>query len=445
MSSPSVSAWFGDGSSRGVAVAAAAGAAVGAAAAWATMSALPKPAAAASAAAPAPRLEDKDIPEFPHFRSLTPLPEGRPKLKNDLIVRAARGERTERVPVWAMRQAGRYLPEFRALRRTCDFFTMCETPELAAEVTLQPLRRFRGLLDAVVIFSDILIVPQAMGMECQMLPGKGPVFPAPLLDPSHLDRLNLAPDASDDGAFSPLYRAIKRTRMLMQDEVPVMGFCGGPWTLLAYMVDGGGSRTYARSKTWLFKHGAESHRLLDALAEGLASMLVGQWRAGASALQVFESSAGELSPADFREFSLPYLLKIASLVRARVPPVSEGGPPLIIFARCAHHAYEALAGTFDVVGVDWAIDPSEVVARVGDKCSALQGNLDPGRLYGDDESIRKATRAMLESFGDMPLIANLGWGMHPTHEPRALRAYFTAVHEESALLRAGGVATPASE
>lgn len=259
MSSPSVSAWFGDSSSRGVAVAAAAGAAVGAAAAWATMSGLPKPAAAAAAAAPALRPEDKDIPEFPHFRSLTPLPEGRPVLKNDLIVRAARGERTERVPVWAMRQAGRYLPEFRALRRTCDFFTMCETPELAAEVTLQPLRRFRGLLDAVVIFSDILIVPQAMGLECQMLPGKGPVFPAPLLDPSHLDRLNLSPDASDDGAYSPLYRAIKRTRMLMQDEVPVMGFCGGPWTLLAYMVDGSGSRTYARSKTWLFKASFAGH------------------------------------------------------------------------------------------------------------------------------------------------------------------------------------------
>jgi len=184
------------------------------------------------------------------------------------------------------------------------------------------------------------------------------------------------------------------------------------------------------------QHPEASHRLLGALAEALADLLVGEWRAGASALQVFESSAGELSPADWREYSLPYLRRIAELVRARVPSVADGGPPLVVFARCAHHAFEALSETFDVVGVDWAVEPAEAVARVGDKCLALQGNLDPGRLYGDDDSIRAATRAMLEGFGDKPLIANLGWGMHPTHEPRALKAYFTAVHEESAALRA---------
>lgn len=204
-------------------------------------------AAAASAAA------DVEVPEYPHFRSERALAPGRPVLKNDTLVRAARGESTERVPVWAMRQAGRYLPEFRNLRKHHDFFTMCSTPELAAEITLQPLRRFRGLLDAVVIFSDILIVPQAMGLECIMVPGKGPVFPEPLRDPARIAELELSPSGADDGPFAPLYAAIRETRRLMEDEVPVVGFCGGPWTLLTYMVDGGGTKTFCHSKTWLFK------------------------------------------------------------------------------------------------------------------------------------------------------------------------------------------------
>jgi uroporphyrinogen decarboxylase len=170
-------------------------------------------------------------------------------------------------------------------------------------------------------------------------------------------------------------------------------------------------------------------------------MLVGQWRAGASLLQVFESSAGELSPEAWEEFSLPYLLQIAKRVRASVPAVADGGPPLVCFARAAHHAYEALAGHYNVLGVDWAVRPSEVVARVRaadptGTTTTLQGNLDPGHLYGTKESISRATRAMLEGFGTMPLIANLGWGMHPTHKPEGLRAYFEAVHSESRKLRA---------
>lgn len=174
----------------------------------------------------------------------------RPRIKNDLLVRAARGERTPRAPVWAMRQAGRYLPEFRELRVDHDFFKVCQTPALAAEVTLQPLRRYEGLLDAVVIFSDILIVPQAMGLECLMIPGKGPSFPEPLREPADLEtRLVLAPPQS---TYSYLFEAIRVTRERMDDAVPVVGFAGGPWTLLAYMVDGGGSKTFADSKRWLY-------------------------------------------------------------------------------------------------------------------------------------------------------------------------------------------------
>jgi uroporphyrinogen decarboxylase len=185
------------------------------------------------------------------------------------------------------------------------------------------------------------------------------------------------------------------------------------------------------------QHTVAAETLLSALADTLADLLVGEYEAGASVLQVFESSAGELSPADWRRFSAPYLRRIEERFHSKVPRVSEGGPPLILFARGAHHAIEEMAGVYDVIGVDWAIEPSEAVKRASDdegkrKCRAFQGNLDPGILYGDDATIRERTAEMLESFGrSTPLIANLGWGMHPSHEPRALRAYFQAVHDLS--------------
>ena len=378
--------------------------------------------------------EEDELPELPAKASP----------KNDLLVRAARGERTERVPVWAMRQAGRYLPEFRALRAKHEFFELCRTPKLAAEITLQPLRRFHGLLDAVVIFSDILVVPQAMGMECRLVPGVGPVFSRPLADPARdVGLLELDPPKE---AFESLFAAIRETRRRMRDEVPVVGFCGGPWTLLAYMVEGRGSRTFSKSKTWLFQHPEESHRLLEALARCLVKLLVGQYKeGGASVLQVFESSAGELSPSAFREFSLPYMVKVAEGVRAELGGVREGGPPLIAFARGAHHALAGpLADAYDVLGVDWAFEPSEAARVVtggehGEserRAKALQGNLDPGVLYGTPERIRAAAKEMLRGFGGAPLIANLGWGMHPTHRPEALEAFFRAVHEESTRMRA---------
>jgi hypothetical protein len=238
--------------------AAVAGAALGAATAWFLWERSAVKDASVSRPSSSPGAEGSsaaDAEEFDAsaFRSVKPLAPGRPLLKNDLLVRTARGEVGERVPVWAMRQAGRYLPEFRKARKELSFFDMCSTPSAAADVTLQPLRRFRGLLDAVVIFSDILIVPQAMGMHCEMQPAKGPTFPTPLRDPAQLASLVLHPDTSEIGPFGCLYEAIRETRRLMEDQVPVVGFCGGPWTLLAYMVDGSGSKTFEHSKAWLFK------------------------------------------------------------------------------------------------------------------------------------------------------------------------------------------------
>lgn len=363
-----------------------------------------------------------------------------PAITHDIMLRAASGLPTSRMPVWAMRQAGRYLPEFRELRKTADFFTMCQTPALATEVTLQPLRRYKGLLDAVVIFSDILIIPQAMGLEVLMDPGRGPVFPAPLTSPEDmLARLCFEPDVR--GKLQYLLDAITLTRRESAGihAVPVIGFCGAPWTLMAYMIEGGGSKTFEKSKSWLLKYPEASHKLLSAIAKVCTELLVLQWQAGASILQVFESSGGELSPDRFNEFALPYIAEIAAGVRSRVPDVVDGGPPLIIFARGAtHHALEALTATqYDVIGIDWTMDPADTVARLqraGSK-QALQGNLDPCELFGPADSISRSVVRMVQGFGSHPVIANLGHGMLPTHDPEALRCFFSSVHTSSAATR----------
>lgn len=324
---------------------------------------------------------------------------------------------------------------------------MCQTPALAAEVTLQPLRRFPEL-DAVIIFSDILIVPQAMGLEVIMAKGEGPVLPAPVREPADLARLTMKPDAS--AAFGYLFEAIRLTVAQLEGAVPLIGFCGGPWTLLSYMVEGGGSKTHELAKTWLYAHPEASHALLAAIADILVDLLVGQYEAGASILQVFESNAGELSPSLFRRFALPYLQRVAEGVRARVPAVEAGGPPLIVFARGGHFAIEALdrETVYDVIGLDWTIEPADAVRRTAPAAATtteegrsrarpvvFQGNLDPGALYGPDEVIEAEVRAMVASYGDRPFIANLGWGMHPSHDPRKLGVFFDAVHRVSADLR----------
>ncbi|KAJ2787465.1 Uroporphyrinogen decarboxylase in heme biosynthesis [Coemansia interrupta] len=357
-----------------------------------------------------------------------------PPLTNDLYLRAARGEPTERAPVWCMRQAGRYLPEFRAIRVENEFFKVCRTPALATEVTVQPIRRYAGLLDAAIIFSDILVIPQAMGMVVQMVPGKGPHLPEPLRSPEDLHRLtDKQPGYSVDKELDYVYRAITNTRHALEGQVPLLGFVGAPWTLMAYMVEGGGSKTFALAKSWLFKHPVASHELLTRIADVAAEFLVGQIRAGAQAVQVFESWAGELGPQDFAAFSLPYLARIAAHVKAKYPDV-----PMTVFAKGAHYALEQLAADtlYDVISLDWTVDPAVARSRVdaavqGRRTVVLQGNLDPTVLFGDEQTIRERTREMCRAFGTQNHIANLGHGMMPSHDPELLRVFLESVHEAS--------------
>ena len=393
------------------------------------------------------------LSQLQNFTTKTPSKKmqcGKPEdgLKNDLIIRAARGQKTERVPVWVMRQAGRYLPEFRKLREEHEFFECCRNPELASEITLQPLRRYEGLLDAVVIFSDILVIPQAMGMTVEMHPGKGPVFPEPLQTPKDINKLEKVDVAKDLGY---VLDAIRLTRRKLDGKVPIIGFCGAPWTLMAYMIEGGGSKTFEKAKRWLFDYPEESKRLLDRLASVCAEFLCAQIYAGAQLVQVFDSWAGELTPYDFRTFALPYARKVAVQVRDTISCASTVTPPLILFARGAlgHSFPEISRAGYDVVGLDQSFEPC--VARkmldlsgTGGAQSAhtglngaghrvaLQGNLDPAILYAKPDVIidrvDKMLRARRGGFGASgAYIANLGHGITPGVDPENLRVFLTAV------------------
>ncbi|KAG9317634.1 hypothetical protein JVU11DRAFT_1845 [Chiua virens] len=328
-----------------------------------------------------------------------------PPLKNDLILRAATGQGTERAPVWVMRQAGRYLPEFRQLRQKYEFFQLCQTPELAAEVTLQPIDRYPNLIDAAIIFSDILVIPQAMGMEVLMNPG--PVFTNPLDVPDDMERLQT------EGVKERLqyvYDAISLTRHRLAGRVPLIGFCGAPWTLMSYMIEGGSTKTFQKSKTWLFKYPDASKTLLHALTRASIDYLVGQVEAGAQLIQVFESHAGELAPHDLEAFSLPYVGEIARGVRAQLEVRGLGRVPMILFAKGASPALAATAG-YDV------------------------GNLDPVVLYGGRDAIEREVKRMCDGFRTARpttgWIANLGHGITPGVDPGDLEWFFQCVHKYS--------------
>lgn len=348
-----------------------------------------------------------------------------PELQNDTFLRAARGERTEYTPIWIMRQAGRYLPEYRAIRAVEEFFTVVRTPELATEVTLQPIERFP--LDASIIFSDILVVPQALGLECQMIKGRGPVFPEPLKSPEDLKRL-VTPDVQNDLKY--VFDALTLTRKTLNGRVPLIGFCGAPWTLMAYMIEGGGSKSFAASKTWLFRYPDASHQLLQTITDVLKEYVIAQVDAGAQLIQVFDSWAGLLSPEAFNEFALPYLKQIADALQEARPEV-----PKTVFAKGAYYALEDLADTnYNVIGLDWTMDPREARARVAGK-AALQGNMDPCMLFASPDTIRAEVKRMLEAFGpDGGYIANLGHGMLPSHDPEHVKVFIEAVHEYSSAL-----------
>lgn len=363
-----------------------------------------------------------------------PPPRDFPALKNDLILRAARRQPVTRVPVWVMRQAGRYLPEFRDTRSRHDFFTVCRTPYLACEVTLQPLRRYD--LDAAIIFSDILVVPQAMGQEVIMVESKGPVMPKPISEPADLERLRLPVDVNKE--LSYVMDAITLTRHSIQGKVPLLGFAGAPWTLMAYMIEGGSSNTHSKSKRWLYNHPEASERLLDAITTVVIDFLVAQVRAGAQMVQLFESHCGVLTPELFRRFELPRLARIVSEFRRQLGPDAT---PIIAFAKEGHFAMEMLAKDcgFDVVSLDWTMEPADCRRRLASYPVALQGNLDPVLMASENRDLlTKEISRMLSGFGTTGYICNLGHGIYPDAQPETVEAFVNTVHKLSEAAIAAG-------
>jgi uroporphyrinogen decarboxylase len=335
-------------------------------------------------------------------------------LKNDLLLRTARGEKVERPPCWVMRQAGRYLPEYHKEKGTNDFFDCCRSPEIASNLTLQPIDRFEGLIDAAIIFSDILVIPQAMGMDVIMLPEKGPHFPEPLKDPEDEQFQEvMAREVDVKESLKYVYDAITLTRKKLDGRVPLYGFCGAPFTLMCYMVEGGGTKVFRHTKTWIYKHAKEAKKLLQKIAELCVEYLALQVAAGAQIVQIFDSWAGELSPASFKEISLPYLEYICDNLPRRLKEIGEEVVPMVVFAKGAWHALDTLCQTnYDVVGLDWLHDPSEAYAIAQKHGKVVQGNADPGVLYGGHEAITKVVEGMVEGFGGgkQGWIANLGHG-----------------------------------
>ncbi|KAL2756266.1 hypothetical protein ACRALDRAFT_1056938 [Sodiomyces alcalophilus JCM 7366] len=354
-------------------------------------------------------------------------------LKNDLLLRAARGEPIERPPCWIMRQAGRYLPEYHEVKGKNDFFDCCRSPEIASALTLQPIDRFDGLLDAAIIFSDILVIPQALGMTVEMIDKKGPHFPQPLRDP---DDPQFASVLSHDpataaAALDYVYAAITLTRKKLAGRVPLIGFCGAPWTLLCYMVEGGGTKLFAQIKRWIYRHPDESRRLLAHIADVCVEYLALQVRAGAQLVMVFDSWAGELGAREFQRFSEPYLRQIAEGLPRRLDELGLPRVPMTVFPKGAWHSLDRACDMgYDVVGLDWLQDPAEAVRIRGDRNITFQGNADPGVLYGTKEAITEAVQTMVDGFwaGKRGWIANLGHGITPQVNPEDLRFFLSEIH-----------------
>lgn len=336
---------------------------------------------------------------------------------NDRFLRALRREPVDRPPVWMMRQAGRYLPEYQAVRRRADFLTMCRTPELATEVTLQPVDILG--VDAAIIFSDILVVPDAMGMSLSVDEGVGPVFADPVRTTADLARLR---DVEPEDGLRYHLDALRLARRALDGRVPLIGFAGAPWTLFAYMTEGRGTKSFAVAKRALFADPAFSHALLGRLADTVGRFLVAQASAGAQALQIFDSWSGSLGPREYREFALPYLAQAARIAKT-------AGVPVICFAPGAGWALGEIASATgcDVLGIDWQTDAAWARGVADGAGTGLQGNLDPSALYAPPAEIRARTEAMLGSIDGPGYIANLGHGILPDIPVDHARAFIDAV------------------
>jgi len=346
-------------------------------------------------------------------------------MKDHRFLRALRREPVDCTPVWIMRQAGRYLPEYRATRaRAGSFVTLCKTPELACEVTLQPLARFP--LDAAILFSDILTVPDAMGLGLSVEEGSGPRLAHPVRSAADIARLAL-PDPETELRY--VMDAVRLIRRELAERVPLIGFAGSPWTLACYMIEGEGSSSFARAKALAWNEPATMHKLLDVVARAVAAYLAAQAAAGAQALMVFDTWGGLLAPDMFREFSLRYLAQIAQSLQSHNVASQV---PLILFSKGANGHLEALADTgCAALGLDWTIALGDARARVGQRV-ALQGNVDPAVLHASPDTIRAEVKKALDSFGAHPgHVFNLGHGITPDVQPEHLAVLVNAVHELS--------------
>ena len=337
-------------------------------------------------------------------------------IKNDLYLRALRGETVERPPVWMMRQAGRYLPEFIALRDQYDFFTRCQTPELAAEITVQPIRRFP--LDAAILFSDILVVPQAMGIDFKMKESVGPWLDTPIRTLEQVENLQVS-GAEENLKY--VYDAIDITLQKLENEIPLIGFAGSPWTLLCYCVEGKGSKSFDIAKSFCFTQPEAAHLLLQKITDVTIAYLKRKVKSGVSAVQIFDSWGGMLSPEDYQEFSWKYINQI---VEALAPEVH-----VVVFAKGCWYALEEMTKSkVSALGVDWTITP-ELARKFTNNSITLQGNFDPARLHSSPEVIRKMVHEMIDRFGKDKYITNLGHGILPNIPVENAEAFIRAVVE----------------
>ena len=348
------------------------------------------------------------------------MPEPATRRRGHRLLRALAREAVDRTPVWLMRQAGRYLPEYRKTRAEAgSFLALCTTPELACEVALQPLRRFR--LDAAILFSDILTIPHAMGLGLHFAEGEGPRFERPVRSPRDIERLS-PPDPG--GELRYVMDAVRLLHSELGGRMPLIGFAGSPWTLATYMVEGGSSTHFARAKGLLYEEPRAAHRLLGVLADSVQSCLRAQVEAGADALMVFDTWGSVLAPEEYRTFSLAYLERI---VRGLGEEVDT---PIILFGRGGGQRLPELAATgCDALGIDWTVDIARARREVGDRV-ALQGNLDPCVLYASPTTIRERVEQLLEAYGPGPgHVFNLGHGLQPGMDPARVAALVDAVHE----------------
>jgi uroporphyrinogen decarboxylase len=342
-------------------------------------------------------------------------------LQNDRFLRALLRQPVDRTPVWMMRQAGRYLPEYRATRAQAgSFMDLCRNAELACEVTLQPLERFP--LDAAILFSDILTIPDAMGLGLRFAQGEGPIFDKPVRSMADAKKLYV-PDMGSDLGY--VMNAVSTIRKALNGRVPLIGFSGSPWTLATYMVEGGSSKTFSIVKAMMYDQPATLHHILDVLADSVIAYLNAQIEAGAQAVQVFDTWGGVLTPRDYKEFSLNYMAKIVDGLKRE-----HNGQkiPVILFTKGGGQWLEALADTgADALGLDWTTDISEARRRVGDRV-ALQGNMDPSMLYASPARIREEVASILSQYGHgSGHVFNLGHGIHPEVDPEHARAFIEAV------------------